>query len=112
MSDPFRYLDSSPEVIRLVVVIYDLPFETIDLNASGGMHEYVERYQSIYANVIPSVQWRADRGGPVLETTKEQPRALLPASELKARQRRRDRPLMALARTSAGPRATSGVDNG
>jgi len=73
------------------------PFETIDLNAPGGVRDYVERYQSIYANIFPSVQWRADWAGPVLKVVEEQRRAALPASQLAARQQWRDRQLMALA---------------
>ena len=43
------------------------PFETIDLNAPGGVRDYVERYQKIYAGIFPSMQWRVDWSGPVLE---------------------------------------------
>jgi L-gulonate 3-dehydrogenase len=73
------------------------PFETIDLNAPGGVRDYVQRYQSIYANIFPTVQWRADWAGPALETIERERRAALPAEGLKARQQWRDRRLMALA---------------
>ena len=29
------------------------PFETIDLNAPGGIRDYVQRYQSIYETAVP-----------------------------------------------------------
>jgi L-gulonate 3-dehydrogenase len=36
------------------------PFETIDLNAPAGVRDYAERYQGVYADIFPTVQWRAD----------------------------------------------------
>ena len=39
------------------------PFETIDLNAPGGVRDYAERYQQIYARIFPSTQRRADWTG-------------------------------------------------
>ena len=36
------------------------PFETIDLNAPGGIRDYVQRYQSIYSNIFPQTQRRVD----------------------------------------------------
>ncbi len=73
------------------------PFETIDLNAPAGVRDYVQRYQSIYAGIFPSAQWRADWAGPVLDTVEAERRAALPASRLGERQAWRDRRLMALA---------------
>lgn len=73
------------------------PFETIDLNAPAGVRDYVERYQSIYAGIFPTVQWRADWAGPVLQTIEAERRAALPANRLGERQAWRDRRLMALA---------------
>ena len=73
------------------------PFETIDLNAPAGVRDYVERYQSIYAAIFPTVQWRVDWAGPVLETVEADRRAKIPAEALPERQRWRDRRLMALA---------------
>ena len=55
------------------------PFETIDLNAPAGVRDYVERYQSIYADIFPTVQWRADWTGPVLDAIEAERRAALPA---------------------------------
>jgi len=73
------------------------PFETIDLNAPGGVRDYVARYQGIYERIFPSTQRRADWGGPVLETVERDRRARLPAGSLAERQAWRDRRLMALA---------------
>jgi 3-hydroxyacyl-CoA dehydrogenase len=73
------------------------PFETIDLNAPAGVRDYVERYQSIYAGIFPTVQWRTDWTGPALDRIEAERRASLPAERLGERQAWRDRRLMALA---------------
>jgi 3-hydroxyacyl-CoA dehydrogenase len=73
------------------------PFETIDLNAPAGVRDYVARYQAIYAGIFPTVQWRADWGGPVLDAVEAELRERTPATDLAERQRWRDRRLMALA---------------
>ena len=58
------------------------PFETIDLNAPGGVRDYVERYQQIYERLFPSMQRRVDWAGPVLDTVEQERRARLPADQL------------------------------
>ncbi|MEO8300346.1 MAG: 3-hydroxyacyl-CoA dehydrogenase [Rhizomicrobium sp.] len=73
------------------------PFETIDLNAPAGVRDYVERYESIYQRLQPSMRERADWGGPVLNEIEAERRKRLPASQLQERQAWRDRHLMALA---------------
>ncbi|WP_158816476.1 3-hydroxyacyl-CoA dehydrogenase [Methylocapsa sp. S129] len=73
------------------------PFETIDLNAPAGVRDYAERYQGMYADIFPTVQWRADWTGPVLDIVEAERRAALPAAQLAERQAWRDRRLMALA---------------
>jgi 3-hydroxyacyl-CoA dehydrogenase len=73
------------------------PFETIDLNAPGGVRDYVERYQSIYSRIHPSMCERVDWAGPVIEDVEGDRRKKLPADKLKDRQVWRDRRLMALA---------------
>jgi 3-hydroxyacyl-CoA dehydrogenase len=73
------------------------PFETIDLNAPGGVGDYVRRYQGIYERMHPSQQRRVDWAGPVLDDVERDRRARLPADKLVERQRWRDRRLMALA---------------
>ncbi len=73
------------------------PFETIELNAPGGVRDYAERYQQMYERIFPTVQWRADWAGPVMDTIEAERRKLLPADRLQERQAWRDRRLMALA---------------
>ena len=73
------------------------PFETIDLNAPGGVRDYVARYQSIYATIFPQMQHRADWAGPVLDRIEAERRSRLPEGDLETRQIWRDRRLMALA---------------
>jgi 3-hydroxyacyl-CoA dehydrogenase len=72
------------------------PFETIDLNAPGGVRDYVERYQSIYSNIFPQMLRRVDWAGEVLETVESARREVLPKERLVERQVWRDRRLMAL----------------
>jgi len=73
------------------------PFETIDLNAPGGVRDYVERYEQVYqriaANPLPHPQW----AGPVLDVIEADRRKKLPVGELQERQAWRDRRLMSLA---------------
>ncbi len=73
------------------------PFETIDLNAPGGVRDYVERYQGIYEALFPAQCRRVDWAGPVMEEIEAGRRKALPADELGKRQVWRDRRLMALA---------------
>lgn len=73
------------------------PFETIDLNAPGGIRDYVNRYQSIYSNIFPQMQRRVDWAGEVMDRIEPARRALLPADRMKQRHVWRDRRLMALA---------------
>ncbi|MER9427355.1 3-hydroxyacyl-CoA dehydrogenase [Mesorhizobium sp. M0408] len=73
------------------------PFETIDLNAPGGVRDYVERYQTIYSNIFPQMLRRVDWAGEVMETVEAERRKRLPREELSERQVWRDRRLMALA---------------
>ncbi len=73
------------------------PFETIDLNAPGGVRDYAKRYQGIYEEIFPTSQWRADWSGPVMDVIEADRRQRLPADRLADRQAWRDRRLMALA---------------
>jgi 3-hydroxyacyl-CoA dehydrogenase len=73
------------------------PFETIDLNAPGGVRDYAERYQSIYSGIFPSTQRRIDWSGPVMDEVEAARRKVLPSDQLVERQAWRDRRLMALA---------------
>jgi 3-hydroxyacyl-CoA dehydrogenase len=72
------------------------PFETIDLNAPGGVREYVERYSGNFERLRDGQHRHADWAGPVLDEIAHDRRARLPADELDGRRRWRDRRLMAL----------------
>jgi 3-hydroxyacyl-CoA dehydrogenase len=72
------------------------PFETIDLNAPGGVADYAARYgQVMYEQVRSQAprRWSKD----VIARLARERRAELPASDLARRQAWRDRRLMALA---------------
>jgi len=73
------------------------PFETIDLNAPGGVRDYAERYQGIYENLFPQMQRRVDWVGPVMDKIEPERRKRIPADRLQERQMWRDKRLMALA---------------
>ncbi|MCB1494969.1 MAG: 3-hydroxyacyl-CoA dehydrogenase [Bauldia sp.] len=73
------------------------PFETIDLNAPGGIRDYAIRYQGIYENLFPQMQRRVDWAGPVMDVIERDRRAKLPEKDLVRHQAWRDRRLMALA---------------
>jgi 3-hydroxyacyl-CoA dehydrogenase len=72
------------------------PFETIDLNAPGGVRDYVERYGGIYERLHKAQTRRADWKG-VLDQVETERRRRLPADKLGERLAWRDRRLMALA---------------
>lgn len=72
------------------------PFETIDLNAPGGVRDYVQRYEQIYDRMHPSMQHRASWAATLPQVEPER-RRVLPAEKLAERQAWRDRRLMALA---------------
>ena len=73
------------------------PFETIDLNAPGGVRDYADRYQGIYSGIFGSSQWRVDWSGPVMDIVESERRKRLAADRLGERQAWRDRRLIALA---------------
>ncbi|TPK61608.1 3-hydroxyacyl-CoA dehydrogenase [Mesorhizobium sp. B2-4-19] len=73
------------------------PFETIDLNAPGGVRDYVDRYQGIYSNIFPQMLRRVDWAGDVMKTVEAERSERLPRENLGDRQVWRDRRLMALA---------------
>lgn len=72
------------------------PFETIDLNAPGGVADYAERYQPLYRGLFEQMKERVDWQGPVLEDVLASRRRSLPADRLAERQVWRDRQLMRL----------------
>jgi len=73
------------------------PFETIDLNAPGGVRDYVERYHGIFERLHPSLRRRVDWLGESLDRIEADRRKDLAAGKLVERQIWRDRRLMALA---------------
>jgi L-gulonate 3-dehydrogenase len=73
------------------------PFETSDLNAPGGIEDYVNRYQPGFIKQFETQTTRVDWAGPVLQTLVEERRRKVPLSDIAARQRWRDTRLMSLA---------------
>ena len=73
------------------------PFETVDLNAPGGVRDYAARYQHIYARIFPSTQRRVDWEGAAMDGIEAERRRRLAADKLSERAAWRDRRLMALA---------------
>ncbi|HET6519663.1 MAG TPA: 3-hydroxyacyl-CoA dehydrogenase [Geminicoccaceae bacterium] len=73
------------------------PFETIDLNAPGGIADYVRRYGPLYLKIAqdqgPAHPW----GERLLARIERERRELLPESGFEARKGWRDRRLMALS---------------
>lgn len=73
------------------------PFETIDLNAPGGVADFIERYGPAYEAIGQSqgrtVSWK----GAVANEVTSSRRAALPASRIKERQSWRDEELARLA---------------
>ena len=73
------------------------PLETIDLNAPGGIADYLRRYGPLYQAIEREqgpLEWTADA---LLRKLDEARRAVLPSGELPGRSAWRDRRLMALA---------------
>jgi L-gulonate 3-dehydrogenase len=72
------------------------PFETADLNAPGGIRDFVGRYGALYQELYPKgppVRWE----GELMEYVEARRREALPMSEHKSRQLWRDKRLMSLA---------------
>jgi 3-hydroxyacyl-CoA dehydrogenase len=73
------------------------PFETIDLNAPGGIADYLRRYGPLYEAIEGEhapLDWTDDA---LLRKVDEERRAVLPTGQLAERSAWRDRRLMALA---------------
>ena len=73
------------------------PFETIDLNAPGGIGDYIDRFAGLYENMFESQRRRVDWAGPVKQKAEADRRQRLKREDLDGRQLWRDRRLMALA---------------
>ncbi|MEO7221298.1 MAG: 3-hydroxyacyl-CoA dehydrogenase [Devosia sp.] len=72
------------------------PFETADLNAPGGIRDFVGRYGELYQQLYPAgvpVRWE----GELMDYVESERRERLPMTEHKSRQLWRDKRLMALA---------------
>lgn len=72
------------------------PFETIDLNAPGGIADYVARYGPMYAGLAKTMQTQPDWTAITADRIETERRAAVPAQDLAERQTWRDRRLMAL----------------
>jgi L-gulonate 3-dehydrogenase len=72
------------------------PFEAIDLNAPGGVRDYVARYGPMYRIIGARQTTLPDWEGATLDRVEAARRAALPLSDLPKAQTRRDRRLMAL----------------
>ena len=74
------------------------PFETIDLNAPGGVRDYVARYRGLFDNLWATQTGTVTWSDALIELMESERSARLPREDLAARQRWRDRRLMALTR--------------
>ncbi len=73
------------------------PFETIDLNAPGGVIDYADRYGGTYRDIARdriSNEWSSS----LLESVQSELRAARPDPDMERRTRWRDKQLMALIR--------------
>ena len=73
------------------------PFETIDLNAPGGVRDYVNRYEGLYQTLAQSQSVPVRWSGELLDRLEAERSRRLPRADLAERQKWRDRRLMALA---------------
>ncbi|OZI35055.1 3-hydroxyacyl-CoA dehydrogenase [Bordetella genomosp. 10] len=74
------------------------PFETIDLNAPGGIADYCARYNGMYRSIGASQTGEPAWQGPAVQDLEAQRRERLPAADLHARRFWRDERLMQLLR--------------
>lgn len=73
------------------------PFETIDLNAPGGVDDFIDRFGAMYADFAIGSHGRADWAGPVRDTITADRRARLPLADLGRRSAWRDARLADMA---------------
>jgi L-gulonate 3-dehydrogenase len=73
------------------------PFETIDLNAPGGVADYIRRYSAMYQEMARSQAEPRAWTEKVTAKVESQRRVVLSEDRLQARQEWRDRRLMALS---------------
>jgi len=74
------------------------PFETIDLNAPGGIADYCQRYGDLYRSIGATQDECVAWEGTLIDTLSDERRSLLPAEDLAARRFWRDDMLMRLMR--------------
>ncbi|MDA9261336.1 3-hydroxyacyl-CoA dehydrogenase [Planktomarina temperata] len=74
------------------------PFETIDLNAPGGVSDYIDRYGPMYDELAIGSEGRADWKGPVRDLVTADRRARLAVGQIPARTEWRDARLAEIAR--------------
>jgi 3-hydroxyacyl-CoA dehydrogenase len=72
------------------------PYETIDLNAPGGVRDYIARYGPLFDNLWSTQTGEVTWSGAMIDQFEAERCEQLPRDELAARQRWRDRRLMAL----------------
>jgi 3-hydroxyacyl-CoA dehydrogenase len=72
------------------------PFETIDLNAPGGIRDYIARYEPVFKRLWQTQDHVVPWSGELAAQLERQRAAVLPRERLTARQAWRDRRLMAL----------------
>lgn len=66
------------------------PFETIDLNAPGGVRDYVARYGPMYARIAATQREHPDWTGKTLDRIDAARRATLPLAQISEAQAERD----------------------
>ena len=69
------------------------PFETIDLNAPGGIRDYVDRYEGLYRTLAQSQAVPVPWSGELLDRIEAERCRRLPREDLAERQEWRDRRL-------------------
>jgi 3-hydroxyacyl-CoA dehydrogenase len=82
------------------------PFETIDLNAVGGVADYAQRLGPLYRSIADSRSHRDEWSADLIKAVESQRRQYLAHNELESRRGWRDRALMAFSsqRRKTGPR--------
>lgn len=66
------------------------PFETIDLNAPGGVRDYVARYGPMYEKIAETQRVNTDWTGETLDRIEEARREVLPLNQISKAQAERD----------------------
>lgn len=74
------------------------PFETIDLNAPGGVADYAQRLGGLYRSIAASTTEHRTWDAGLIAEVEAQRRTVLAAADLPSRSAWRDRRLMALAK--------------